>query len=146
MVETALNKVALAQNIAVSGAGAIMELLEAEIGGALMGAFVAHKLMQKEHIEKWLEQIEKKLFYATGAVQGFREIGLFFDDAMWAFVKSQAMFVCVYKRYWQAKTFIRVEGNEKIPEKANVGECTLLEAPECPWMIRCNDMTEFYNR
>jgi len=142
----ALNKIAMAQHLMVAGTGAIMELLEAEIGGALMGAFVAKDLMGKEDVEEWIQFIDEKLFYASGAIQGFRDVGLFFDKPMWCYIKSQAIFACVYKRYWGAKTFIRVEENEKIPEKADVGTCTLLEAPECRDMDRCNDMTTFWDR
>lgn len=142
----ALNKIALAQNMAVAGAGGIAELLEAQIGGALMGAFVAKDLMGKEDVEQWLEHIEKFMFYASGGVVGAMELSETIGHVFWVYLKAQAMFVCVYKRYWGAKTFIRVEGNQKIPETANVGTCTLLEAPECKEMELCNDMTTFWDR
>jgi len=145
-VPKGVTKVMMAQHLAIAGLEGVTELMQAQIGGMLMGAFVAKDLMDKQEVEEWVEHIEKLLFYAQGGVEGTMDVLPPLGRAMWYYLKAQAIMVCVYKRYWGVKTYVKVEGNEKIPERADVGVCTLLEAPECREYDKCNSMVEFWDR
>jgi len=139
-------KLRYSKRLFVLGLQAASELNQAFIGGALLGAFVAQDYMQKEDVEEWVEKQEKYLFYALGTLDGLKVRAPWLYNAFYHYTKSQAIFTCVFKRIWRVKTYIKVEATQKTEEKAEIGECTLFEAPECLYEHICKSMSEFYNR
>ena len=139
-------KLRYAKRSFIMGLKATTELNQAFIGGSLLGAFVSQDYLEKEDVEEWVERQEKQLFYALGALEGLKVRAPWLYNAYYHYTKAQAIFTCVFKRYWRVKTYIKVEETEKTEEKADVGVCTKFEAPECPYRHICTTMTEFWER
>ena len=139
-------KLRWAHRLFVIGLQGAVELNQAFIGGSLLGAFVSKDFLQKEDVEEWVEKQEKYLFYALGTLNGLKVRAPWLYNAYYHYTKSQAIATCVYKRLWNVKTYIKVEATQKTEEKAEIGECTKFEAPECTDRDKCTTMEEFYNR
>lgn len=139
-------KMRFATRLPIIGLKGATELNQAFIGGSLLGAFISKDYLQKEDVEEWVERQDKQIFYALGYLEGIKVSAPWLYNAYYHYIKAQAIFTCVLKRYWKVKTFIHVEATQKTEEKSNIGECTLLEAPECTKLPDCLNMEEFYNR
>lgn len=139
-------KFRFARKLLVTGIQQAVELNQAFIGAQLLAGWIAKDLYQKEDVEEWVERQEHYLYVALGILEGIKFTAPYLYNAYYHYIKAQAIFTCVLKRYWKVKTFIHVEATQKTEEKSNIGECTLLEAPECTKLPDCLNMEEFYNR
>lgn len=139
-------KMRFATRLPIIGLKGATELNQAFIGGSLLGAFISKDYLQKEDVEEWVERQDKQIFYALGYLEGIKVSAPWLYNAYYHYTKAQAIATCVYKRYWNVKTYIKVEATQKTREKADVGVCTLFEAPECTDRDLCTSQTEFWDR
>lgn len=135
-------KLRYAVRSAVAGLKGAIELNQAFIGGRLLGAFIAKDFLKKEEVEQWVVDQEDDLFMVLGVLEGMEKGAPFLHNAYYHYSKAQAIFTCVYKRYWRVKSYIKVEASGKTKEKANIVDCTKFERPDCRNRDKCTDMTE----